>query len=65
MTNSNGDLRTHDSYNNYVHPLDEAAKQMYRNDPGFALRVEGLGYIAAMVFLGGCFALGFLIKLLG
>jgi len=50
--------------NDYVRPLDEAAKQMYRDDPGFALKVEGLGYIAAGAFLAICLGIGLLIKLL-
>lgn len=49
--------------NDYVRPMDEAAKQIYRNDPGFAMKVEGLGHIAAGLFLLICLAIGLLIKL--
>ena len=54
-----------DYKNDYVRPMDEAAKQMYRDDPGFALKVEGLGYLAAGAFLLICLAIGFIIKILG
>lgn len=52
-----------DNKSDYVRPMDEAAKQMYRDDPGFALKVEGLGHIAAGAFLLICLAIGILIKL--
>lgn len=54
-----------DNKNDYVRPMDEATKQIYRDDPGFALKVEGLGYLAAGAFLLICLAIGFIIKVLG
>lgn len=54
-----------DNKADYVRPMDEAAKQMYRNDPGFAMQVEGMGHIAAGLFLLACLAIGLLVKLLG
>ncbi len=54
-----------DNKNDYVRPMDEAARQMYRNDPGLALKVEGLGYLAAGAFLLICLVIGLLIKVLG
>lgn len=54
-----------DNPNDRVRPMDEAAKQMFRDDPGFALKVEGLGYIAAGAFLLLCLAIGVLVKVLG
>ncbi len=54
-----------DNKTDYVRPMDEAAKQMYRNDPGFAMRVEGMGHIAAGLFLLACLAIGLLVKLFG
>jgi hypothetical protein len=54
-----------DNKNDYVRPMDEAAKQMYRNDPGLALKVEGLGHLAGVAFLLICLVMGLLIKVLG
>lgn len=54
-----------DNPNDRVRPMDEAAKQMYRNDPGFAMRVEGMGHVAAGAFLLLCLAIGVLVKVLG
>lgn len=54
-----------DNKNDRVRPMDEAAKQMYRNDPGLALKVEGQGHIAGITFVVISVSLGFLIKVLG
>lgn len=51
-----------DKKNDYVRPMDEAAKQMYRDNPGFALQVEGLGNIAAIGFLVICAIIAIVMK---
>ena len=52
-----------ESKNDRVRPMDKAAKQMYRDDPGLALKVEGLGHLAGISFIIICVVIGFLIKL--
>lgn len=51
-----------DKKNDYVRPMDEAAKQIYRDNPGFALQVEGLGNIAAIGFLVICAIIAIVMK---
>ena len=46
----------------YVRPMEEAAKQMYRNDHGFALKVEDMGYLAAGALFLFCLVVAMVLK---
>lgn len=51
-----------DKKHDYVRPMDEAAKQIYRNDPGFALKVEGMSYLAVGALFLFCLVVAMVLK---